>query len=88
MGVRGQRQAPAALYHRKKTRYLLYRSLGGPQGRCGQMRKISLPLGSDPRTFLPVASRYTVYATRPTKETVVFGIKQRALCYVVKNNFG
>jgi len=28
-----------------KTRYLLYRSLGGPQGRSGQVRKISPPTG-------------------------------------------
>ena len=30
------------------------------------MRKISPPQGFDPRTAQPVASRYTVYATRPT----------------------
>ena len=28
-----------------KIRYLLYRRLGGPQGRSGQVRKISLPTG-------------------------------------------
>ena len=33
-----------------KTRYPLYRRLGGPQGRCGQVRKISPPPGFDPRT--------------------------------------
>jgi len=33
-----------------KTRYPLYRRLGGPQGRSGQMRKISPPPGFDPRT--------------------------------------
>ena len=37
-GVRGQRHAPAALYPRGKTRYPLYRRLGGPQGRSGQVR--------------------------------------------------
>ena len=42
-----------------KTRYPLYRRLGGPQGRSGQVRKISPPPGFDPRTFQPVASRYT-----------------------------
>ena len=31
------------------TRYPLYRSLGGPQGRSGQVRKISPPPGFDPR---------------------------------------
>ena len=48
-----------------KTRYLLYRRLGGPQGRSGQVRKISLPPRFDPRTVQPLASRYTDYATRP-----------------------
>ena len=49
-----------------KTRYPLYKRLGGPQGRCGRTRKISPPPGFDPRTVHPVASRYTHYATRPT----------------------
>jgi len=30
------------------------------------VRKISPPPGFDPQTVLPVASRYTYYATRPT----------------------
>jgi hypothetical protein len=51
-----------------KTRYPLYRRLGGPQGRSGQLRKISPPPGFDPRTVQPVAIRYTDYATRPTNE--------------------
>jgi len=46
-----------------KTRYPLYRRLGGPQGRSGQVRKISPLLGFDPRTVQPVASRYTGYIT-------------------------
>jgi hypothetical protein len=37
-----QRHAPAALPP-GKTRYSLYRRLGGPQGRSGQVRKISPP---------------------------------------------
>ena len=64
--MRGQRHAPAALYPRGKTRYPLYRRLGGPQGRSGQVGKISPLLGFDPRTVQCVASRYTDYATRPT----------------------
>jgi hypothetical protein len=60
----GQHNAPAALPP-GKTRYPLYRRLGGPQGRSGQMRKISPPPGFDPRTVQPVASRYTDWATRP-----------------------
>ena len=49
-----------------KTRYPLYRRLGDPQGRSGQVRKISPPPGFDPRTDPLVASRYTDYTTRPT----------------------
>jgi len=40
MGVRGQRHAPAALPP-GKTRYALHGRLGGPQGRSGNVRKIS-----------------------------------------------
>jgi len=49
-----------------KARYLLYRKLGGPQGRSVQVRKISPPPGFDPRTVQLAASRYTDWATRPT----------------------
>ena len=58
MRVGGQRHAPAALPP-GNIRYPLYRRLGGPQGRSGQVRKISSPPGYDPRTVQPVASRYT-----------------------------
>ena len=61
----GQRHARAALYPLGKTRYLLYRRLGGPQGQSGQVQKISPPTGFDPLTVQPIASR-TDYATRPT----------------------
>ena len=44
----------------------IYRRLGGPQSRSGQVRKISPLPGFDPRTVQPVASRYTDYAARPT----------------------
>ena len=57
MGLGGQRHAPAALPPGKETRYPLYRRLRRPQGRSGQMRKISPPLEFDPRTVQPVASR-------------------------------
>jgi len=50
----------------EKAQYPLYRRLGGPQGRSGQVWKISPPPGFDSRTVQPVASRYTDYATRPT----------------------
>jgi len=62
MGVGGQRHALAALPP-GNTRYPLYRRLGGPQSRSGQVRKISPPPppGLGPWTVQPVASRYTVY---------------------------
>jgi hypothetical protein len=49
-----------------KSRYPLYRGLGGLQSRSGQVRKISSPPRFDPRTVQPVASRYNYCATRPT----------------------
>ena len=61
MEVGGQSHGPAAL-PAGKTRYPLYRELGGPQGRSGRVRKISPPPGFDPRIVQPVASRYTDYA--------------------------
>jgi len=60
MGVCDQRHVPAALLP-AKTRHPFYRRLGGPQGRSGRLRKISLLPGFDPRT-IQVASRYKDYA--------------------------
>jgi hypothetical protein len=61
-GLGGQSQAPADLPP-GKTRYPLYRRLGGTQGRSGRVRKISPPTGFDPRPVQPVAIRYTDGAT-------------------------
>ena len=41
-----------------KARYPLYRRLGGPQGRSGWAETLA-PLGCNPRTIQPIASRYT-----------------------------
>ena len=57
MGVGGQRHAPAAL-PLGKTRYPLYRWLGGLQSRSEEVQKISPPPEFDPRTVQPVASCY------------------------------
>jgi hypothetical protein len=50
----------------RKNRYPLYRRLGGPQGRSGQVQQISPPLGFDSRAVQSVASRYTEFPTLPT----------------------
>ena len=60
MEVGGQCHAPAALPP-GKTRYPLYRRLGGPKGQSGQVQKILPSLGFDPWTIRPTVSRYTVY---------------------------
>ena len=65
-GGEGSASRPGRSLPPGKTQYPLYRRLGGPQGRSGQVRKISPPPGFDPWTVQPVASRYTDYATRPT----------------------
>jgi hypothetical protein len=61
MGVGGLRHDPAA-FTPGKSRYPLYRRLGGPQGRSGLVRKFPPLPGFDPRTVQPVASRYTDWA--------------------------
>ena len=64
----GQRHALAAL-PLGKTRYPLYRRLGGPQGRSGWVQKISSPPGLDPLTVQSVASCYTgCYPCPSTKD--------------------
>jgi hypothetical protein len=74
MVVGGQSYAPAALPP-VKTRYPLYRRLGGPEGRTEQVRKISTPPGFDPQTVHPVASRYTDCAiTAHTVLTVLYKV--------------
>ena len=65
-GGEGSAALPGRSLPPGKTRYPLYRRLGGPQGRSGQVRKISPPSEFDPQTVQPVASRYTDYATRLT----------------------
>jgi hypothetical protein len=46
---------------------IVYRRLGGPHGRSGQVQKSSPPQGFDPRTVQPVASCCINYATWPTR---------------------
>jgi hypothetical protein len=49
----------------EKTRYSLYRRLGGPQGRSGQVWKISPKPGFDPRTVQPVVNHLLTELSRP-----------------------
>ena len=58
MGVGGQRHAQAALPP-GKTRYSLYRRLGGTQDRSVRVRRISPPPVFELRTVQLVACRYT-----------------------------
>jgi hypothetical protein len=66
----GRRHIPAALLS-GKTRYPLYRRLGGPQDRSGRERKNSALPEFDPRTVQTVASRYTDYAIPAHQEKAV-----------------
>jgi hypothetical protein len=52
-GVEGSASRPGPSLPPEKTRYPLYRRLGGPQGRSGQVRKISPPPGFDPGPSSP-----------------------------------
>jgi hypothetical protein len=70
-GGEGSASRPGRSLLPGKTRDPLYRRLGTPQGRSGQVRKISPPPGFDPRTVQPVASRYTDGATRPRRTGLV-----------------
>jgi hypothetical protein len=53
-GGEGSASRPGRILPPGKTRYPMYRRLGGPQGRSGQVRKISPPQGFDPQTVQPV----------------------------------
>ena len=65
-GGEGSASRPGRSLPPGKTRYPLYRRLGGPQCRSRQVRKISPKPGFDPRIPQPVASRDTDCVTRPT----------------------
>jgi hypothetical protein len=73
-GVGGQRHAPAALPPGKRPQYPLHTRLSGPQGWSGQVQKISPPPRFDPRTFQPVASRYTDCAVTGSGRGLIYCI--------------
>jgi hypothetical protein len=58
--VGGSASCPGHSLPPGKTRYAMYRRLGGPQNRSEHVRKISSPPGFDPRIIQPIASRYTM----------------------------
>ena len=70
----GQHHTPADLPPGKENRCLWYRKQDELQGRSGQVRKIPPPLGFDPQTVQPIASRYTDYAIPAYKVTVLLDI--------------
>ena len=70
-GGEGSASLPGRSLPLGKTWYPLYRRLGLPLGRSGQMRKISPLPGFNPWTIQPVANHYTNYATWPTSIVVV-----------------
>ena len=84
-GGEGSASRPGRSLPPGKTRYPLYRRLGGPLGRSGQVRKISPLPEFDPRTVQPVASCYTDYATRPTVIWYINPLKPElnAICYLL-----
>jgi hypothetical protein len=57
-----------------KTRCPLYRRLGGPQGRSGLVRKISVLPGFDPRIIQPVACRFF---SNMCTDTILYLIKTK-----------
>ena len=59
----GQSERPGRFTAGKSPRIPQYRRLGGPQGGFRLSgRQNRLPLGYEPRTVQPVASRYAAYA--------------------------
>ena len=69
VGVQGH--APAALLP-GKTRYPLFRRLGGPYGRSERVKKISPTTGFDPRIVFYVVSRYTDWAIAANKWIYIY----------------
>ena len=70
MGV-GDQPTPRPLLPPGKTRYPLYRRLGGPQDRSGRAENL-VPTGILSRTVQPLVSRYADWATRPRPITYIF----------------
>jgi len=65
-GGEGSASRPGRSLPPGKTWYPLYRRLSGLHGQSGQVWNISPPLGFNPWTVQPIASRYTDYTLWPT----------------------
>ena len=65
-----------------KTRYPLYRRVGGPQGWSGWVQKMLSPLWFDTRIIQPVVSCYTDYAI-PAHNTIMHTCQSM---YRINNN--
>ena len=66
-GVRGQQHASAVLYPWERPGTHCTEGWVAPRAGLDSCGKSRPPPGFDLRTVKPVASRYTDYATRPTK---------------------
>jgi len=64
--LRGQRNAPAALYPRERPGTHFTEGCVGPRAGLDRWRKSCPPLGLDPRTVQYVVSHYKDWATWPT----------------------
>ena len=71
-GVWWTTRLPDRLTPRENIRCPLYRRLVGPQGRSGQVRKISHSPGFDPRTVQPVGTAIPTELSRPTVSSLTF----------------
>jgi hypothetical protein len=69
-GWEGSASRPGRFLLPGKTQCPLYRRLGGPQCRSGQVRKISLSPGFDSRTVQPVTRRYIDWAIAALQHTL------------------
>jgi len=72
--VRGQRQAPATLYPPGKDLVSILQEVFWSPGTVWRGAENLTALGVDPRTFQPLASRYTDYAIQPAHTNLVAGI--------------
>ena len=81
MWVGDQRHAPAALPRGNRLDTLCIEGSVGPRAGQDRCRKSRPPPGFDPRTFQPVASRYTDYAIPvPISEVLFLKISWIILC--------